>query len=325
MGTEAILSPFSYKNMSMIIGVIVGIIVVLMPVYFKLKKHEQLNQEVIRQNIKATEQLSRLKETVQVLDTEQKSYLSKINFAKDQLETYQNSINSQSDSLQTALESYAEVLDSKYALLEKEWDNSRNELEDECLKIQTEIAEAISLETERLNKIRATRAAIIEAQVREKEIREKLDFYCLKTDLVDESDIQTLTKIKSRLNKPRILSMLIWQTYYQKSMTQLCNNVLGAGVVTGIYKITNQITNQVYVGQARDVSSRWKEHAKCGLDIDRPQGNKLYQAMVDDGLQNFSWELLEKCNPEELNEKERYYIEIYRAFEYGYNSTKGNK
>lgn len=311
--------------MSMIIGVIVGIIVVLMPVYFKLKKHEQLNQEVIIQNIKATEQLSRLKETVQVLDTEQKSYLSKINFAKDQLETYQNSINSQSDSLQTALESYAEALDSKYALLEKEWDNSRNELEDECLKIQTEIAEAISLETERLNKIRATRAAIIEAQVREKEIKEKLDFYCLKTDPVDESDIQTLTKIKSRLNKPRILSMLIWQTYYQKPMTQLCNNVLGAGVVTGIYKITNQITNQVYVGQARDVASRWKEHAKCGLDIDRLQGNKLYQAMVDDGLQNFSWELLEKCNPEELNEKERYYIEIYRAFEYGYNSTKGNK
>ena len=178
------------------------------------------------------------------------------------------------------------------------------------------------LEEERA-KLAASIEATIKARVREKEIKEKLDFYCLQIDPIDLSDIETLEKVKSRLNKPRILSMLIWQTYYQKPMTQLCNDVLGTSVVTGIYKITNQTTNQVYIGQARDMAARWKEHAKCGLDIDRPAGNKLYQAMMEDGLQNFSWELLEECSATELNEKERKYIELYQSAKFGYNSNKG--
>jgi len=70
---------------------------------------------------------------------------------------------------------------------------------------------------------------------------------------------------------------------------------------------------------------RWKDHAKCGLDIDRPQGNKLYQAMLEDGLWNFTFELLEDCPKEQLNEKEKFYISLYQSNLYGYNSTIGNK
>ena len=36
--------------------------------------------------------------------------------------------------------------------------------------------------------------------------------------------------------------------------------------------------------QSVDIGKRFKDHAKCGLDIDRPQGNKLYQSMIDYGL-----------------------------------------
>ena len=85
--------------------------------------------------------------------------------------------------------------------------------------------------------------------------------------------------------------MLVWQTFFRAPMTQLCNNVIGTAEKTGIYKITNQITNECYIGQARDLASRWKEHAKCGLDIDTPQGNKLYAAMKKYGIWNFSWEV----------------------------------
>lgn len=42
--------------------------------------------------------------------------------------------------------------------------------------------------------------------------------------------------------------MLIWQTYYQKQMTSLCNNVLGVNPICGIYKITNQLNNKCYIG-----------------------------------------------------------------------------
>ena len=69
----------------------------------------------------------------------------------------------------------------------------------------------------------------------------------------------------------------------------------------------------------------WKEHCKHGLGIDTPVGNKLYKAIEKDGLQNFSFEVLEECPKEQLNEKEKYYIELYDTYNFGYNSTKGNK
>ena len=64
---------------------------------------------------------------------------------------------------------------------------------------------------------------------------------------------------------------------------------------------------------------------KCGLGIDTPANNKLYQAMLEDGLENFTFELLEACDDKDLNEKEVFYIQLYNAYTFGYNSNKGNK
>ena len=46
--------------------------------------------------------------------------------------------------------------------------------------------------------------------------------------------------------------------------------------------------------------------------------------MLEYGLYNFSWELLEQCKPEELNEKEKFYISLYDSYNFGYNSNTGN-
>ena len=119
--------------------------------------------------------------------------------------------------------------------------------------------------------------------------------------------------------------MLIWSTYYQKLITSLCSDRLGIDTVCGIYKITNILNNRCYIGQSVNIADRWKQHAKCGLGIDTPAGNKLYKAMMEDGLHNFAFELIEQCPKNELNEKEKFYIELYQSKEYGYNGTGGNK
>ena len=93
----------------------------------------------------------------------------------------------------------------------------------------------------------------------------------------------------------------------------------------GIYKITNKINKKCYIGQSVDVYKRWNDHCKCGLGIDTPPGNKLYKAMQEYGLDKFTFELLTECNQTELNEKEKYFIELYQADTFGYNSTGGNK
>ena len=46
--------------------------------------------------------------------------------------------------------------------------------------------------------------------------------------------------------------------------------------------------------------------------------------MLKDGLENFTFELLEECPKEELNKKEAFYINLYESNDYGYNITKGN-
>lgn len=64
---------------------------------------------------------------------------------------------------------------------------------------------------------------------------------------------------------------------------------------------------------------------KCGLGIDTPANHKLYQAMLKEGLSNFTFELLEICAESDLDKKEASFIEIYDSKNYGYNSTSGNK
>ena len=68
-----------------------------------------------------------------------------------------------------------------------------------------------------------------------------------------------------------------------------------------------------------------KQHIKCGLGIEASATNKLYNSMQKDGVWNFSFELLEECPREKLNEAEKRWIEIYRSNDLGYNLTKGNK
>lgn len=237
--------------------------------------------------------------------------------------TIEETLNKQKDMSKKAFENYCDLLDTDYQNKEKEYDILCNNLYNAYAQKQDKLIAETEVITQQLETIRQTRAASIAAQIREKEIKEQLTFYCLTAKENELSDIKLLEKVKSQLNNPRILSMLIWQTYWQKPMTSLCNNVLGTSIVCGIYKITNQLTDECYIGQAVDVASRWKQHAKCGLGIDTPANNKLYKAMQEYGIWNFSWELIETCSSAELNQKEKYYIDLLQSYSFGYNSNTG--
>ena len=172
-------------------------------------------------------------------------------------------------------------------------------------------------------KLKTTLAAGIRARLREQEKKEKLNFYKLSISDSDLSDVNKLENLKESFHKPVVLSKLIWTQYFQKQTTELCDRILGKKIVSGIYKITNLSTGQCYIGQARDVSKRWKEHVKCGLGIDAPATNTLYRSMQKDKIWNFTFQLLEECPIGELNEKERFWIETYQSNVYGLNTLKG--
>lgn len=318
--------------MGITIGLGIFCFILVITLWFVLNVKIKDNTKAKDEKNKLEYQISNLKLEKDKLNYEQLNTKNDIKNLKEQINIYTENLRQIDETIsnskqrsQEAFESYCDILDSAYKNTEEEY----NELEDslrEAYAIAQEklLAETSEIQRE-LDKIKATRTAAIEAQIREKKIKEQQSFYCLKISDADIADIQKLENIKKTLNKPRVLSMLIWQTWFQKPLKALAANILGTSTVTGIYKITNIITGECYIGQAADIASRWSEHAKCGLGIDTPAGNKLYKAMQEYGLQSFSWELLEKCDRAELNEKERYYISLYDSVNYGYNILKGNK
>lgn len=310
-----------------ILSICLLILIIILWTRIKYKVQEDVKTKYLNEALKTNNEALKkandnLKSEIDKLDVQYKLTQTMLDDLEEQYkqaqESSQKTLENQKKLCEGAFSNYWKVLENSYKEKEKEFDNNLSNItknfENEKKKIEAD-----------LDKIRQTRAAAIQASLREEEIKQKKEFYCVTITPQEQSDIIMLESIKPKLNKPRILSMLIWSTFFQKPMTALCTRVLGPTVKTGIYKITNQLNNKCYIGQAIDIATRWKEHAKCGLDIDTPAGNKLYQAMLKDGLQNFSFEILEECPRTELNEKEKYYIQLYQSKEYGYNSTAGNK
>lgn len=322
--------------------IFIGIIALIYSNY-KIKNVHIYNEEIDKQNARLREQENELLAKISKLQLESKqlefnnNLLSKeedkikvkVQKEIDNLSTIQNKIQitleNQKEISQNAFENYCDILSQLYKDKDEEFtiftENLRKAYAAEQERLIKQ-SDEIKLELESL---KATRDATFAAALKEKEIKEKLAFYCLAPKDMELKDIETLDRIKKDLHNPRILSMLIWSTYFQKPMTALCNNILGTNTVCGIYKITNQKNDLCYIGQSVDIATRWKSHAKCGLGIDTPAGNKLYKAMQDYGIWNFSWELLEECTRDQLDAKEKYYIELYQAYQYGYNSNAGNK
>lgn len=309
----------------------ITVIAVLVAIYCATTK-KKVDTAASNANKKIYEETERLKAEYELYKTTNETILSENNKLTTQIEegkkhlsTIQNAIDNQQEMSSNAFKNYCDILEKRYKEVEEEHDMEVEALNTAYGNLQLKLLREADEVRSDLDKIKATRTAAIEAARREKDIENNLTFYCLDISDADKRDIAKLEALKPSLNKPRVLSMLIWQTWFQKPLKALSANVVGATDVTGIYKITNIKTKECYIGQAMHIKERWAEHAKCGLGIDTPAGNKLYKAIQEFGLWNFSFEVLEICPQNQLNEKEKYYIDLYSSYDYGYNSTRGNK
>lgn len=88
-----------------------------------------------------------------------------------------------------------------------------------------------------------------------------------------------------------------------------------------IYKITNDINNKIYIGKTEfDIEKRFQEHCRDALK-DRNEKRPLYNAMNKYGIEHFKIEEIEQCN--DIESREKYWIEYYDSYNNGYNATLG--
>ena len=167
------------------------------------------------------------------------------------------------------------------------------------------------------------REAIIEAQKREIELRDAQEFHKVQLTAVVIEDIKYINSILGRLSKPEIVAKVVWEAYIQGPTKEMLNRIIGKDKKTGIYRITNIDTQECYIGQGVDVGKRLTEHIKGTLGIQSIADQKIHHAMAETGIQNWTFELLEECERDELNNREKFYISYYRSNEFGYNKTVG--
>ena len=304
-----------------VIFIFIFVIINLILFYIGITKNKELSEV----NKKLINSCNSLKEQVRDLGIEKRITEKDIESLKKTQDTIKESISSQEELSEKAFSSYYDMLEKRYDEAELEHETEMNALQNAYSDLQLKLMREADECRQDLDKLRSTRAAAIEAQRREKELESNISFYCLSISDADKSDIAKLESLKPSLNKPRVLSMLIWQTWFQKPLKSLSAEVVGANDKMGIYKITNIKTKECYIGQAVSIKDRWVDHVKCGLGIDTPAGNKLYKSMQEYGVWNFSFEVLEECPRDQLNEKEKYYIDLYSSYDYGFNSNRGNR
>lgn len=327
-----------------IIGIIFAIICLLIAGYIgirlgrgiereelapKLQQTEILNEQIITDNLQQEEIANNLKHEIGQLEVKKESILANINDLQAQADNTAEMYEKKAiEVAQLRIEASLTEQSAKYEAATQEYENEYlSTIRQAAVDLQAQLDEKVS----QLNKInsdintfKATREALIQANLREQELLDTVGFHMISLSEQDITDINTLERIKPTLFKPEILSKLIWSTYFLQPVSSMCNNIFGTGKVCGIYKITNLTTKEVYIGQSVDCAERIKQHIKAGLGIDNKGTNKLYKAMQKTGVWNFAFELLEKCPREELDKKEKEYIAIYESDKFGYNSTKGN-
>lgn len=94
----------------------------------------------------------------------------------------------------------------------------------------------------------------------------------------------------------------------------------------GIYKITNQTNEHSYIGQSIYIEGRWNDEKNSAFNKTSGSYNTiLSQAFRKYGVENFNFEILEECEPSELDSKEIYYISLYDTYFNGYNMTTGGQ
>ena len=235
---------------------------------------------------------------------------------------------------------YCDVLDAQYKEKENEFDQAiacldqlYNDQHDAFLRQMAtderdiarrreELERDLDLIRSELAKIKSTREAAMAAQLREQEVKEQATFYTLQIGDADKRDIAYLQSIEFNLREARPLRMLVWTTFYRDRLNDLAARV-GAIGACGIYKLTHIDSGISYIGQARDIKTRWSDHIKCSLGIDTPVTSQLYAFTREKGIENFTFEILEKCSDAELNEKEKFYIDLYQTYDFGLNGNKG--
>ena len=308
----------------LLLGVLIGALVLYVALKPKLKTVQKLDEDTQSQNENLRAELLELSKEHSSLTAKKEEILSNIATLQKQAEESSNAIYEKSYELANEkMSQAAETMSKKYRDMEEVAKNEYKTILEDCVSSfqqqiiakQNELSEV----DKKLSDLTAKLTSAVEAAKRAEELRVKQDFYRLQLSQADIDEIARLREVTPYLRDSEPLNKVIWKVYYEKPYTDLIGRVVGTGTHTGIYKITNIENQMCYIGQAANIADRWKQHIKRGVGAETPTRNKLYPAMLELGVENFTFEIVEEVERSKLNEREDYWQEYFHAKDFGYS------
>ena len=200
--------------------------------------------------------------------------------------------------------------------------NSTQLQEELKAKIAERVKELDDLEIS-IKDYKARRDVINQEILRARAIEEQQDFYRIQLPESSKHDLEILQSIRKELTKVDILDKLLYDNYIKKSVDEMVKRVLKGENPSGIYKITRLKTGEIYIGKSVNVKDRWVQHAKSVFHCGTISHSILHTTIEKDGIENFTWELLEEIPKDKLGEREKYWIEFYDSKNFGLNERQG--
>lgn len=180
---------------------------------------------------------------------------------------------------------------------------------------QQKIVDSMLEETKKiqneLEDFRTQREAVNLAILREKELKEKEDFYKIVIPENDQEDIEVLKTIGPRLRNKEALNKLIYDVFVKRPLNELIKRVTNGKEISGIYKITYIKTGEAYIGKTTNISTRWQNHIKTACGLEGAARTTFHNRLEQDGIWNYTFEILEEVPKDKLSEREKFYIELY--------------
>ena len=90
--------------------------------------------------------------------------------------------------------------------------------------------------------------------------------------------------------------------------------------ISAVYKITNTVTGDFYIGSSNDINRRWAAHKHQSVWKKCPN-NQLYKDMQEYGTDKFDFQVLEEVEADKLKVTEQKFIELLNPT---YNSNRAN-
>ena len=300
----------------------------------RIMASQELDAQTAQENAAIEEKNRILKETQEWLENETKRLEAegaKLLLQKDSALEQINTLNGSIVAMEKQAQEAADLIYT--SKMETAQENFARSLELEAQKYQENVASfeeqyketvanmmmQYTILESNVAQMRAKNDAAVAAAKRAEELKNQQDYYRIQLTAADLHEIELLRSVEPYLRDKEPLNKVIWKCYYEKPTTDMIGRVIGSGIHTGIYKITNIESGKCYIGQAANLSDRWKQHIKRGVGADAPTRNKLYPAMIAAGPENFTFEVVEECDRALLDEREDYWQDYFKAKEFGYS------